>query len=95
MEGVDVTEPTPEAAATEQKRRGRPRPTSTIERDEKVLESINGSVTRKQLAEATGLAESQVYLSLFRLRSTGKVQHARQGGDHVWSRVAEPETQAA
>jgi hypothetical protein len=48
--------------------RGRPRPDTTIERDEKVLAAITEAPgTRKQLVERLGMAGNEVYLSLYRL----------------------------
>jgi len=71
-------------------RRGRPRPTATIERDEAVLASIaEGGSTRNELAEATSLTPQQVYLALWRLRNDGHIARRRDGSVHRWSRVTE------
>jgi hypothetical protein len=80
-----MTEPTPVAAAP---RRGRPRPESTLKRDEQVFALVNGDVTRKQIAaQLADTKESQVYLSLLRLRAAGRVEHVRENGVHVWRRA--------
>lgn len=87
-----------EAAPTEDttKRKGRPRPDSTIERDTKVLELVAASgtngITRTQLAEELKVEGNTVYLSLFRLRQANKVVRGRNGTDHVWTAVAKTST---
>lgn len=89
-----MTEPTPavEAAQTpEAPRRGRPRPDSTIQRDEQVLTAVGADgKTREDLAAGTGLTKSEVYLSLHRLRKQGLVERTRDGGKHVWKQTAAP-----
>lgn len=83
-----MTEPTAEANAAP--RRGRPRPESTIQRDEQVFQAlVAGGKTREDLATETGLTKSEVYLSLHRLRNAGKVERTRDSGKHVWAHVAE------
>lgn len=86
-----MTEPTgaatPEATAP---RRGRPRPESTIQRDEQVAQAlVAGGKTREDLATETGLTKSEIYLSLHRLRKAGRVERARDGGKHVWTQVTQ------
>ncbi len=56
--------------------RGRPRPTATLERDEKVLAHLtaNGAKSRKQLVEELELAGNEVYLSLYRLSRDQKIK---------------------
>lgn len=79
-----------EDVATEP-RRGRPRSQDTITRDEQVLAAFpegDGTITRGQLAEATGLPENSVYLSLHRLKRDGRIQRERTNGAHVWKRAA-------
>lgn len=77
-----MTEPTAEATAP---RRGRPRPQSTIDRDQQVLQALaDGGKTREDLVTATGLGKNQVYLSLYRLRVAGQVERTRDGGKHLW-----------
>lgn len=86
-----MTEPTPQAEATETTaaRRGRPRPQTTIDRDKQVLDALAGETkTREQLVEATGLTKNQVYLSLWRLRKDGLAERTRDGGKHVWAQTA-------
>lgn len=68
-------------------RRGRPRPEHTIERDDAVYAALETPMTRAQLAEATSFPKNEVYLSLYRLRAAGRIERARDGGNHVWSRV--------
>lgn len=88
-----MTEPTPgEAiaapAAPAAPRRGRPRPETTIQRDEQVAQAlVAGGKTREDLATETGLTKSEVYLSLHRLRKAGRVERTREGGKHVWAQV--------
>lgn len=90
-----MTEPTGEAtapavapAAPAAPRRGRPRPDSTIQRDEQVAQAlVAGGKTREDLATETGLTKSEVYLSLHRLRRAGRVERTRDGGKHVWTQV--------
>lgn len=80
-----MTEPQAETA-----RRGRPRPQETIDRDAAVLAHVPAdgtSVTRRQLAEATGMPENAVYLSLFRLHRDGEIERVREGGSHTWKRI--------
>lgn len=79
-EGVEGTETTEPAG------RGRPRPSTTIERDEKVLTYLKGaweSKSRKQIVEALALPGNEVYLSLYRLSRGGLIK--RDGGS--WSVV--------
>lgn len=69
-------------------KRGRPRPPETIERDAMVHQLLltDGRLTRNMIVEKTGLPESQVYLSLSRLRGEGKAVH--EGGykaEKFWS----------
>lgn len=69
-------------------KRGRPRPLETIERDAMVHQLLltDGRLTRNMIVEKTGLPESQVYLSLSRLRGEGKAVH--EGGykaEKFWS----------
>lgn len=69
-------------------KRGRPRPQETIERDALVHQLLirQGRLTRNMIVEQTGLPESQVYLSLSRLRGEGKAVH--EGGykaDKFWT----------
>jgi len=69
-------------------RRGRPRPDVVVQRDEQVYESVVAAgqpVTRKQVAETSGIKESLAYLSLLRLRTSGRLVHVRQGTAHVWA----------
>jgi predicted ArsR family transcriptional regulator len=86
MNFSDVSEvvpaPTPEPA----RRRGRPRSTETIARDERVLAALraSGVQSRDQLVAALGLTPNMVYLSLWRLKHQQLVE-----------RVTAPETRHA
>lgn|SRR5512139_554758 len=73
-------------------KRGRPRPQETIDRDNKILGLLHehGKCTRYMLVDQTGLPQSQVYLSLSRLRRKGLVDFV--GGyktEKYWSASAE------
>lgn len=73
-------------------RRGRPRPQSTIDRDEttlmKLREAGDGGLTRETLAEQLpDVASSLTYLSLFRLRRDGKITRTQVEGKHVWAAI--------
>jgi len=91
----------PEASATDTTTRGRPRPDSTIERDEKVLAAIvEAPGTRKALVERTGLAGNEVYLSLYRLSRANppkikKVGSTWQSVDYVAPESPAPEAPTA
>lgn len=61
--------------AEAKRERGRPRPAEAIQRDEWILNTLDGGpLTRNQLCKVTGLATSIVYLSLSRLRRRGLVK---------------------
>lgn len=68
------------------KGRGRPRPTEVKERDDKILAEIAGHEgnTRAALEEALGMTQNEVYMSLFRLRTEGKIEKRRIDGKHCW-----------
>lgn len=92
-----------EAEATAEKvdgRKGRPRPTDTVERDEVVFSYLNGlrnedgtrgSKTRKELAVELELAPNVVYLCLYRLSRAERIVRGKIGGGHNWS-VKDEET---
>jgi site-specific DNA-cytosine methylase len=95
------TEATEATEAASGRGRGRPRPETTIERDNKVLSFVTDEPqTREDLAakltEATGteVKPGLVYLSLYRLRRAGAVQSARVNGKHSWTRTANVEVPA-
>jgi predicted Rossmann fold nucleotide-binding protein DprA/Smf involved in DNA uptake len=81
-----MTEPVaPETPA--ERRRGRPRPEATIERDQQVYAALEaGPKTKKELAEATALPANQVYLSIYRLRKSNQIKKV-EGKAHTWERV--------
>jgi predicted Rossmann fold nucleotide-binding protein DprA/Smf involved in DNA uptake len=85
---AETTEATADATTDASSRRGRPRPDETITRDKQIFEHLDTGKTRAQLVEATGLTPNQVYLSLYRLNREGRIERARDGGAHVWTRVA-------
>lgn len=69
-----------------ERRRGRPRPAATIERDERIYRLVSGgSSSRGQLAQQTGLTTDLVALALGRLRRAGRVRQCLDGGVIVWS----------
>jgi hypothetical protein len=83
-----MTEPVaPEAPA--ERRRGRPRPEATIERDRQVFDALEaGPLTKKELVEKTGLPANAVYLSIYRLRTGDAPKIAKVDGKaHTWQRV--------
>lgn len=85
---TDQPETAAETTATTA-RRGRPRPQSTIDRDQQVLGALTADgKTREDLVTTTGLTKTQVYLSLYRLRTQGLVERSRDGGKHVWKQTA-------
>lgn len=67
--------------------RGRPRPQEAIQRDEQILSLLkDGSKTRNELCELTGMDTSLMYLSLSRLRRQGRVKLAEGSpGKRQWS----------
>ena len=69
------------------RRRGRPRPSEAVRRDETVLSLLKSAPhTRNQICQATGLATSIVYLSLDRLRRQGLVKLCQgPAADRLWS----------
>lgn len=71
------------------KGRGRPRPTEVKERDEKILAEITAheAHTRASLEEALKMTQNEVYMSLFRLRTAGKIEKRRIDGKHAWFAV--------
>ncbi len=93
--GVTVTETTPDGTETPVAvRAGRPRPSTTLERDEKVFEFLTtGGKTRPAIAEKFDLTAAEAYLVLHRLRKNERIQSERRDGAMVWFRpdVAEPD----
>lgn len=75
-----------EQTTTTTTRRGRPRPTGTIQRDEQVYDALEGERTKMELVSVTGLAANEVYLSLYRLQRDGRVLRRRGERGHVWTR---------
>lgn len=74
-------------ATTSEGGRGRPRPSATLERDEKVYEFLSeGGKTRPEVAEKFELSVAEAYLALARLRTAGRVQSEKRDGKTVWFR---------
>ena len=78
---------TPAAPAT----RGRPRPQTTIDRDQRVLDALRDpavaaqGLTRTEVVERVpGEKPSHVDLSLFRLRRSEQVSRVQSAGQHRW-----------
>ena len=90
-----MTETTPDGTETPVAvRAGRPRPSTTLERDEKVFEFLTtGGKTRPAIAEKFDLTAAEAYLVLHRLRKNERIQSERRDGAMVWFRpdVAEPD----
>ena len=87
IESVETNEAAPEAGAedTGSGRRGRPRPQETIERDDKVVASLQDSPkTTGELAEELGVEKGIAYLSIYRLRREGRVQKQTSDKGRVW-----------
>ena len=83
-----MTEPVATEAPAE-RRRGRPRPEATIERDRQVFDALAaGPMTKKELVEATKLPANAVYLSIYRLRTGDSPKITKvEGKAHSWQRV--------
>lgn len=70
-----------------ERRRGRPRPQETIQRDAQlllILRDSGESMTKYELAEALRISPSVVYLGLRRLKADDRVRHVRMGKRHSW-----------
>jgi len=67
--------------------RGRPRPSSTLERDEEVCTFLhyNGPTGRVRLAEHFQVNQNIIYLALGRLRKAGRVTKMRDHKLHLWA----------
>ncbi len=74
--------------------KGRPRPDSTVERDEKVFKFIeaNPAQTRAQIATGTELPGNEVYLSLYRLSRANPPRIVKSGAK--WSAAGTSEQPA-
>jgi Mn-dependent DtxR family transcriptional regulator len=69
-------------------RRGRPRTSEAIERDEAIYQVLlqSGPYTRNEVAERMSLAKSLTYLALKRLQKAGRVKRClTENGESVWS----------
>lgn len=68
---------------------GRPRTPEVIQRDNRIYSELDTApITREHLAEITGFAEQEVYLSLSRLKRKGLAEHSHENGRHVWRRIS-------
>lgn len=70
-----------------ERRRGRPRPQETIQRDHqlvRVLREADESMTKYELAEVLRVTPGMAYLALRRLKAEGLVQHVWIGKRHSW-----------
>jgi len=77
---------------TARRRRGRPRPTENIDRDNMIEEILRkqGAMTRNALADQIKLSYSLTYLALDRLRKQGRVRRCLQDkGLTVWTTEVE------
>jgi hypothetical protein len=87
----EAQEPTSEQVDADKpaKGRGRPRVAEVKERDDRVLDAIavEPGHTRASLEEALGMTQNEVYMSLFRLRTAGKIEKRRIDGKHAWFAV--------
>lgn len=85
-EAAEVPAEADEPAAKPTRGRGRPRPAEVQERDARVEDFVTTSPgqTRGQLEEGLGLTSNEVYMSLYRLRTQGKIERRREAGDHKW-----------
>lgn len=88
VEGTPAPE-APEASAAPANRRGRPRPQSTIGRDDQVLELLRseGPMTKKEIGAKLGWEDKIVYGSLWRLRHYGN-QAEKVAGSSQWQAAA-------
>lgn len=67
-------------------RRGRPRPTTTLLRDERIHALLTTAPrTRGDLVRETGELPSIVHLALKRLQHAGRVRQCAADGTIVWS----------
>lgn len=97
----EAQEPTSEAVETEQpveaddsdtkpaRGRGRPRVAEVKERDDKIFDAIavEPGHTRATLEVKLDMTQNEVYMSLFRLRTAGKIEKRRIDGKHAWFAV--------
>jgi hypothetical protein len=76
--------------------RGRPKSADVQARDERVYDAlaVEPGQTRAQLEEKLGLSGNDAYMSLFRLRTAGRIERRRNGGAHTWH-VVEAQTENA
>lgn len=73
----------------EKRGRGRPRPLSTIERDEAVFMLLSGEPkSRQQLADYLDVNINVIYLSLTRLSRAGRAVKVRDGKYHRWTQFS-------
>jgi hypothetical protein len=85
-------EPTSELTTDDKPKsgRGRPKSADVQARDERVYDVVASAkvgITRAQLEDELGLAGNDAYMSLFRLRTAGRVERRRDAGAHKWFAV--------
>lgn len=83
-----VTDVATTEAPPEDGRKGRPRPTETVERDQKIFDALeSGGLSRAAIAARTGIEANLVYLSLWRMKRDNRVEPIRHEGAQLWQRV--------
>lgn len=84
----EAQEPTSDEETTDEPKRGRGRPrvAEVQERDERVLADIaaNPYAVRQDIEGRLGMTQNEVYMSLYRLRTSGKIVKQRVDGKHAW-----------
>lgn len=84
-EPTEAPVPATDAEGAEVTHRGRPRPATTIQRDEEVAGALaEKPLTRDEIASKLNMGKNHVYLSLHRLKTSGRVQRVRSGSSHTW-----------
>lgn len=70
---------------------GRPRDPAVVARDEAIYQMlVSGPRSRSAIAAASGHSRGTVYLSLIRLRQTGRVRQCLHHGSIVWAVIGTP-----
>ena len=90
---VVTTEAVPETTATDETKKGRPRPDETVQQDEAAYAALEGEgKTKAELAEALSVPEGKAYLSLYRLRVQNRAHKTKVEGrtGYVWKQGSAP-----
>lgn len=90
-EATEATEVTT-SSTNAPSRKGRPRPSETIERDNAIYDLLDTPKTRATLVDETGIEPAKVFLSLHRLRNDGRIERNSSHGTHYWSRATKGQT---